>query len=176
MSRTIALQSTLHTMYGVAIIALLAYAGFAYAEEGTAGTGTAEASISVTSEPVDVLVDPNTGKIIGNRETPPKPGQPLKNKVMENRMEAKGKLMEAKNDLRDFKASTTERMKGIRASSTEAMHEMRDSMKERMSSTSEAFKHMRGDIKDRLASTTAAMKEKLQQKKKELTEKAKERA
>lgn len=161
----------LQAVFGAALFGFMAFSSLAYAEDGATATDSdsAKPTISVTSEPVEILVDPKTGKIIGNREAPP-PGTPkpikeikenaadLKGKVMENRMEAQNKMMEAKGAMKDFRASTTDAIKDFRASTTNAI------------------KNIRGDIKEKLASTTEAMKERLQAKKKELTEKAKERA
>lgn len=162
-------MSTAQT-FQIRIIATLAIVGlflfvtsFVHAEDGATTESTGEAAITVVSEPVEVVVDPTTGQILGNRE----PGQPMPTikpptKPGARMDAAKDKMLLEKQQFNAAK----EKMMGIKASTTDKAQNMRADMKERMMNASSS-------IKEKLGSSTA--REKFQEKRKELTEKAKDR-
>lgn len=154
-------MSKVHTVYiqgmawGTGAILFFSLVTLALAEENTATGATGEASITVVSEPVEVVVDPTTGQIIGNRE----PGQPMPTvkppvrpgEIKDKLQMEKQQFDAAKDKMMERKASTTNKIQN---------------MKERMMNASTS-------IREKLGSTTA--REKFQEKRAELTEKAKER-
>jgi hypothetical protein len=148
--------------WGAAAILFVSLTSIAFAEDGTA-SATGEASITVVSEPVEVVVDPATGQIIGNRE-PGQPKPPVKPPVKPGeRMEnAKDKMQLEKQQFNAAK----DKMMGLKASTTEKMKDMRMDAKQRMMNASSS-------MREKMGSTSA--REKFQEKRKELTEKAKER-